>query len=126
MPETEGIPVAAVINLPLDDGGTMRVRQTIHAQLTETAGLVVFPLLLGPLAVEKDWWSVTHAPSGKRIPISFRSPEAATAFANAAGPLVDWITDRPRVQKQAVLDLAHEHDGYTDEQYMAAQRKAAA
>ncbi|WP_019358030.1 hypothetical protein [Streptomyces sp. AA1529] len=113
--------IDAHITLPLDDGTGLPMKQTIHAFPTNIPGLVVFPLILSPLDTDPDWWNVTHAASGKRLPTTFRSRAAAEAFANAVGPLADWEQPQPHVvDKGAFKALTAKHGGLTDAEYRTA------
>jgi len=112
-----------------DDSGALTIRQTIHATPTATPGLVIHPLLLGPVTVDDNWCSVTHAPSGKRLPATFRTAEAAAAFAKAVGPLTNWEAQQPRTSqrlKEEATRLRREHGGIPDWQYTDECHKAAA
>lgn len=111
------------ISLPLEDGGTLRVRQGISAIRTETEGLVVFPALLGLFDIDDQVWHVTHIGTGLRIPVTFPGQEHATAFANAAGPLACWWQKRPDLPMDVHLKLvalAQEHGGTPDQKVVDA------
>ncbi|WP_149561547.1 hypothetical protein [Streptomyces cacaoi] len=127
MTDTGTVRIDAHLVLPLDDGTGLPMNQTIHALRTDVPGLVVFPVILSPLDTDPDWWSVTHAASGKRLPTIFRSRAAAAAFATAVGPLADWEEPQPRpADAAAVMTLAAEHGGITDREYRAARAASAA
>lgn len=110
--------VDVIINLPLDNGGVLPIRQGIGAIPTETEGLVVFPRLLGPFEIDDDAWCVTHVGTGRRIPAMFEDQEHATLFANAAAALADWSERRPRLAldvRLKVVRLAKELGGRLDQ-----------
>ncbi|MCX4911869.1 hypothetical protein [Streptomyces sp. NBC_00878] len=120
---TPTVHVDVPMNLPLEDGGTLRVRQGIGAIRTQTEGLVVFPVLIGPYEVDDSRWSVTHVGTGLRIPVAFDDEEHATAFANAAGPLACWWQKKPKLPLETRLKLvrlAQEHGGTPDQKALDA------
>lgn len=126
---TPTVHIDVILKLPLDDGGTLPIRQGIGAIRTETEGLVVFPALTGPFEIDDDVWHVTHIGTGLRIPVAFEDQEHATAFANAAGPLACWWQKRPELSLDARLKLvalAQEHGGTPDQHILdaLARRKA--
>ncbi|MFJ8727706.1 hypothetical protein [Streptomyces sp. NPDC093269] len=126
-PET--IHVDVILNLPLEDGGFLPMRQGIGAIPTQTEGLVVFPSLIGPFEIDDDVWNVTHVGTGRRIPVSFEDQEHATAFANAAGPLAAWREDRPALTvdtRLKLIELAQEHGGRPDQRVLDAIARRAA
>jgi len=111
------------LNLPTDDGKILRTRQGIGAIRTQTEGLVVFPMLVDLMETDESVWHVTHAPTGRRLPVGFPDEEHATAFANAAGPLARWDHEQPVVTHAARLHLvalANEHDGFVDPRFLGA------
>jgi hypothetical protein len=109
--------VDATIHLPLDGGGTLPLRQGMAALPTSTPGLVVFPALVGILAVDDSTWHVTHVATGRRIPVSFADKDTAEGYANALGGLGDWTQGKPAVPPLDVLRLAREHGGTLDARY---------
>lgn len=121
--------VDVVLNLPLDDGGILPLRQGIGAIRTKTEGLVVFPRLTGPFEIDDDLWCVTHVGTGRRIPVMFDDQEHATGFANAAGPLAAWWQERPELSRETrlkVIELAQEHGGTPDQHILDALARRAA
>jgi hypothetical protein len=110
----ETVHVDVIINMPLDDGGFLPVRQGIGAIRTGTEGLVVFPAVTGPFEVEESRWDITHVGTGRRIPIAFPDQESATACADEAGALTDWSADHPSVPALAVVRLGQKHGGVPD------------
>lgn len=123
------IHVDVTLNLPLDDGGVLPVRQGIGAIRTQTEGLAVFPVLTGPFEFDDDHWSVTHVGTGLRLPVTFDDQEHATAFANAAGPLAAWWQKKPELSAETRLELirlAQEHDGTPDQRILDALARRAA
>lgn len=118
-PETvTTVPVDVPINVPLEGGGVITVSHGIKGIQTQTDGLVVFPVLIGPYDIDTSRWSVTHVGTGMRIPAAFDSKEKATEFANAAGPLALWDQKFPELSVEtrlALASLALEHDGQLDQ-----------
>lgn len=115
---TPTVHVDVIVNMPLEDGGVLPIRQGIGAIPTQTEGLVVFPRLAGLFEIDDDAWCVTHVGTGRRIPVVFEDQEHATAFANAAGALADWSEERPHLAltvRLKLIRLAKEHGGTPDE-----------
>lgn len=123
-PETETtILVDVPINLPLEGGGMLTTSHGIKGIRTQTEGLVVFPVLIGPYDVDKSRWSVTHVGTGLRVPAAFNTKEQATEFANAAGPLTAWWQKFPEMSvdtQVALIELAQEHGGQPDQRILDA------
>lgn len=127
--QPETVHVDVPINLPLEGGGTQTVSHGIKAIRTQTEGLVVFPVLIGPYDVDKSRWSVTHVGTGMRIPVAFDSKEQAAGFANAAGPLALWRQKFPRLSsatRVSLIELAQEHGGTPDQRVLDALARHAA
>jgi hypothetical protein len=121
--------VDVVLNLPIEDGGVLPIRQGIGAIRTQTEGLVVFPRLTGPFEIDDDAWHVTHIGTGRRVPVTFEDQEHATAFANAAGPLAAWWQKQPALSLEArlkLIGLAQEHGGTPDQHVLDALARRAA
>lgn len=120
---SETVHVDVPINIPLEGGGTETVCHGIKGIPTQTEGLVVFPVLIGPYDVDKARWSVTHVGTGLRIPAAFDTKEQATGFANAAGPLAVWWQKFPELSvdtQVALVELAQEHGGQPDQRILDA------
>ena len=121
--------VDVILNMPLEDGGFLPVRQGIGAIRTQTEGLVVFPRLAGPFEIDEGRWCVTHVGTGHRIPVMFEDEEHATGFANAAGPLAAWWEKRPQLSVETrlkLIALAQEHGGMPDQHILDALARRAA
>ncbi|CQR59230.1 hypothetical protein [Streptomyces leeuwenhoekii] len=103
--------VEAILNIPLDNGRTMPTRMGIAAEPTTTDGLVVFPKLLDLFDYDDSVWHVTHAPTGRYLPIDFPTEEQAAGFAGAIGGLADWASLAPVVDVPALVAVASEYDG---------------
>ncbi|MFF7795593.1 hypothetical protein [Streptomyces sp. NPDC007991] len=129
-PETAPtVHVDVVLNMPLEDGGVLPIRQGIGAIRTQTEGLVVFPRLLGPFEIDDEAWYVTHIGTGRRMPVTFDDEQHATAFANAAGPLAAWWQQRPELSKETrlrLVELAQAHGGRPDQHILDALARRAA
>lgn len=129
-PETQRtVHVDIPLNLPLDDGGTLRVRQAIGAIPTQTEGLVVFPAVMGMFEIDDSRWHVTHVGTGLRLPAAFDDEETATGFANAVGPLAAWAEERPELSMETrlkVVELAQEHGGTLDQRILDGLARRAA
>jgi len=126
---SETVHVDAPINLPLEGGGIQTVSHGIKGIRTQTEGLVVFPVLIGPYDIDKSRWSVTHVGTGLRIPAVFGSKEQATGFANAAGPLALWRQNFPELSidtRLKLVELAQEHGGTPDQHVLDALARLAA
>ena len=129
-PDTERtVHVDVVVNLPLEDGGVLPLRQGIGAIRTNTEGLVVFPRLTGPFELDDSAWDVTHVGTGRRIPVTFADEEHATAFANEAGRLAVWWQKQPELDLETrlrLIELAQEHGGHPDQRILDALARRAA
>jgi hypothetical protein len=126
---TTTVHVDVPINLPLEGGGVQTVCHGIKGIRTQTEGLVVFPVLIGPYDIDESRWSVTHVGTGLRIPVAFGSKEQATGFANAAGPLALWWQKFPELSSDtqvALIELAQEHGGTPDQRVLDVLARRAA
>lgn len=110
-PDLGIVHVDAALDARLDDGRILPVRTGIGASLTSTLGLVVFPVLTGWFDFDESRWTVTHAPSGRYIPVEFPDQAGATAFAEALAPLADWTQDKPAMQGEDVVRIGLELGG---------------
>jgi hypothetical protein len=127
--QPETVHVDVPINLPLEGGGVQTVCHGIKGIRTQTEGLVVFPVLIGPYDIDESRWSVTHVGTGLRIPAAFDSKEQATRFANAAGPLALWWQKFPEMSVETrlkLIELAKEHGGTPDQHVLDALARRAA
>lgn len=116
----------ARLNLPLEDGTTGTLLKPITAARTATDGLVVYPAITGPQETDESRWYVTHAPTGKYIPVVFPDEVSAGRFAGAVGSLADWSAVKPSdFSASELVRIGREHGGIPSQRVVDALARRA-